>query len=191
MKARIETAEIIRRINACESESEIAKSVGLGRAAICDCLKRSKVELMPPDGYISAREFASQHNLHPDSVRRLTWNGRLPARKFKGRWYVPKDAFLACRKCGKPREKYQTYCTPCATTSEVASYKASYHRQVIKRKCRQETLRAVGEWLGKRGMVGQDSSYPHFIRVEISEIDALKHGELPGENFPHAACGDV
>lgn len=44
---------------------------------------------------------------------------------------------------------------------------------------RTETLKAVGNWLDKRGMVGQDGSYPHFVRVEIAEIEAFRRGEMP------------
>ena len=188
---RIEIAEIVRRVNDGESEAEIGRSVGESRAVIWGRLDRAGVKINPPEGCISAREFALLHNITHHEVGSLIRRGRLPGRQFKGDWYVPSDAFLACRKCGKPREKYWTYCTPCATALEVESHEASYHREVIERRCRQETLKVVGNWLAQRGMVGQEGSYPHFVRVEIAEIDALKQGRRPKvEDFPYVACGD-
>lgn len=34
----------------------------------------------------------------------------------------------------------------------------------------------MGQFLRGRGMAGQDGSYPHFVRVEMSEIEALSRG---------------
>lgn len=47
---------------------------------------------------------------------------------------------------------------------------------------RKEEREKLGEFLAARGMVGQDGSYPHFVRVERSEIETLKSGQsLKGE----------
>jgi len=45
-------------------------------------------------------------------------------------------------------------------------------------KTRRKTLEELGTWLKSRGVPGQDGSYPHFVRVELSEIEALIEGDV-------------
>ena len=46
---------------------------------------------------------------------------------------------------------------------------------------RADAYKEIGEWLGTRGIPGQDGSYPHFVRVEMSEIKSLRAGKSPTE----------
>ena len=49
----------------------------------------SKLEL--PDQYSDVIEVGGRLNVHPESVRRLIRQGKLPAIKFGNKWLVDKD----------------------------------------------------------------------------------------------------
>ena len=49
----------------------------------------SKLELL--DQYSDVIEVGSRLNVHPESVRRLIRQGKLPAIKFGNKWLVDKD----------------------------------------------------------------------------------------------------
>ena len=50
----------------------------------------SKVELL--ETYAGVNEVATRLNIHPESVRRLIRQGKLPAIKFGNKWLVEKGA---------------------------------------------------------------------------------------------------
>ena len=50
----------------------------------------SKVELL--ETYAGVNEIATRLNIHPESVRRLIRQGKLPAIKFGNKWLVEKGA---------------------------------------------------------------------------------------------------
>lgn len=49
----------------------------------------SKVDLL--EAYAGVSEVAERLNIHPESVRRLIRQGKLPAIKFGNKWLVEKD----------------------------------------------------------------------------------------------------
>ena len=113
MKACIETSEIIWRINAGESEAQIARSIGVLRATISDRLTHSSVKPTPPANHITIKEFAARHGFTVRGIDSLIVEKRLPYRWFKGERWISRDAFPACTKCGKPRKKHEHFCSAC------------------------------------------------------------------------------
>jgi excisionase family DNA binding protein len=57
--------------------------------------------------YLTVRDAAERLNIHPESVRRLIRQGKLPARKFANSWLIEHDVLeqFACHYDPRPGNK--------------------------------------------------------------------------------------
>ncbi len=65
------------------------------------------IEPSPLSTYATVRDAAERLSIHPESVRRLIRQGRLPAKKFAHAWLVEKDVLeqFANHYDGRPGNK--------------------------------------------------------------------------------------
>ena len=174
MARHIETAEIIRRINTGESETAIGRSVGISGKAIYEQLENDDAHPQPPEGYITVKEFAQLYKIGSYGVTTLINRGKLSGLKFKGKWYIRKDAFLACAKCGRPREWHKHYCADCGKAMLMESHRKSGRRQYYSRIKVKELLEILGDWLKER--------FNHIDKVAYVskiEIETFQRGKMP------------
>ena len=54
------------------------------------------------DNYAGVEEVSERLNIHPESVRRLIRQGKLPAIKFGNKWLVEKSTLEPPEKRGRP-----------------------------------------------------------------------------------------
>ena len=45
----------------------------------------------PFDSYVDVQHASSQLHIHPESVKRLIRQGRIPARKIANKWFIRRD----------------------------------------------------------------------------------------------------
>ena len=68
-----------------------------------DTIMRWSVE-DPFDKFVDVLEAGQRLNIHPESVRRLIRNGKLPAQKYANKWLIRRDVLeqFAHRYDGRP-----------------------------------------------------------------------------------------
>ena len=54
--------------------------------------KREKAQKIP-EGYVSVQEVLSRTRLHRNTVYRWLKQGKIPARKMNGKWFIPVEVF--------------------------------------------------------------------------------------------------
>jgi excisionase family DNA binding protein len=61
----------------------------------------------PFDKFVDVLEAGRTLNIHPESVRRLIRNGKLPAQKYANKWLIRRDVLeqFAARYDGRPGAK--------------------------------------------------------------------------------------
>lgn len=61
----------------------------------------------PFDNYVDVLEAGRRLNIHPESVRRLIRQGKIPGTKFANKWLIRKDELEQFAQAYNPRPGHQ------------------------------------------------------------------------------------